>query len=463
MNRLFCLVGLLAGLLASPVFAVPAPIPAPTIPDIDPRFDLGPSEITMLTPQSACDRCTDSLIMTRFSLDHDIRYGIISDLPESFIGFGNLYSTRDVLDDCGMTSAPIPAALRKQIKVDPFMAIDDSFDVFFFHLQIKDKEQAQRIVVYVKNNGKEPVTIEPKQVIKQEGTIGTTHDFESTIAKRVFADDWDQPIKSVKLEPGTGAVIAYGKRFGNIDTGDDASRNVNCFGYVRALVKKESKGAPAPNLQVDVVAIPATPVADVSAETPKWVDKPAMTTDEVDMTTAPQNCALGRAVGVYPYGTIHALPMVFDAAQLTEEGHKFPIALPRVQTEGCRTAAQTLPLLLRPGYTREDTIGNYMIPYDVRLGFMNTGDTPKKVEVYFAKKDADVGLVYQTTMNKTTVERYKGLPVKWKWAGPKQSSTEAAFTAPIEIGPKEEKIFSVRFMIIGNSSLPFTLGVREVK
>ncbi|NLD62253.1 hypothetical protein GX645_07355 [Candidatus Sumerlaeota bacterium] len=441
--------------------AAPLTIPAPSIPEIEPRFDVGPSEITKLEPSCECDRCTNSLMLTRFSPDRQIYYGIISDLPESFKGYGVLYSTRDILDDCGTTSTPIPLDVRTQIKMPQFNAIDASFDVFFFHLQIKDKEQAQRLVVSVKNLGKESVTIEPQQIIKQEGIIGSVHEFESAIATRVMDNDWDRPISKVVIEPGTSEVIAYGKRFGNIDDGNDASRNVNCFGYVRAIINTADEDA-RPQLQVDVLAIPSTPKEEIKTEFVKWLDKAATTTDEVNMTTAPKGCALGRAVGVYPYGTIRSLPLVFDAAKLTADGYKFPMALPRVQTEGCPAAAQTLSLLLRPGNTREDTIGNYMIPYDVRMGFINTSDKPVKAQVLFEKTDADIGLAYRAT-TKTTEKRYKGVPVEWKWVGPKQTTTSAPFIQPITVQPKQQVTFSVNFMIIGNSSLPFNLCVRAAE
>lgn len=446
-----------AGAQSSGKAIAPAPFPR----DLDPRFDLGISRIESLVPNAECDRCTDSLMASHFRPDSSVRYGIISDLPESFTGFGSLYSTRDVLLDYGTTSEPLPLEIRTQSKMPPFRTIDDSFDVFLFHLQVKDKKQAQRLVVYVRNLGNDDVTVDPKQVIKSEGTIASVHDFESEIAVRVMKDDWDRPVKKLILKPGQGHVIAYGKRFGNVETGEDASRNVNCFGYVRALVK--SSTGHKPDLQVDVVAIPATPKEKIEEEVLNWVEKSVQSTDEAAPKTAPPGCALARAVGVYPYGMIHTDPKVFDAANLPKGGFRFPMALPRIQTAGCPQAAQTLPLILRPGNTREDTVGNYMIPYDTRLGFVNPTNKPVKVEVAFSKNDADVGLAYQvTTSTKTT--RFRKAPVVWKWAGPKQKSKDALFgDAPIVVPPQKEVTVSLRYMIIGNSSLPFTLHVRPVQ
>lgn len=428
-------------------------VPAAEMPTTSPLVKLSSSEL--------CNRCSGTLLPGRVTSHPVTRWGMISDLPESFVGHGVLYSTRDVLPDNGGA-----AELRAQRRSGGFGVIDGGFDVFLFHLISKDPKHSARIVVTAKNLGDKPVTLKPMQVVKSEGIIGRVHEFESTLAKRVLAGDWDVPLESVTLAPGAMRVVGFGKQFGNVDDGPDSSRNVNCFGYVRALVE----GDEPVKLQVDVIAIPAGPREAMQAEAERLFDTGAKSTDEVSMKEEPQGCALGRAVGVYPnFVWTNDVPFVLDAAALDTAGTSFSMALPAIQTAGCPAARQTADLVLRPGYTREDTIGNYMIPYDVRLTLVNPSGAPVKADVVFGKTGADIGLVWQLVLKPgvQTVagvmdDPYRGVAVNWKWAGPKQAALEASLLPePLVLAPGETRTVCLRFMICGNSSLPFDLGVKR--
>ncbi len=421
-----------------------------------------PTELVTLAPKVPCDSCEGTLLKGRTTQNPAARWAMISDLPESFTSHGVLYSTRAMLPDNGGAEA-----LRSQRSAHGFTGIDGGFDVFFFHLISKNPQLAARMVVYVTNLGDKPVTLLPRQVIKSEGLIGKVHEFESTLARRVLAEEWDRPLPRVEIPAGEGCVVAYGRQFGNVTNGPDASRNVNCFGYVRATVDGD---APA-SLQVDVIAVPPGPKTDLNAQAAALMETGAPTSDEVSMNEEPQGCALSRAVGVYPnFIWKNDTAFVLDAVALDAGGTSFSMALPEVQTRGCPDARQTTDLVLRPGYTRTDTVGNYMIPYDVRLTVMNSSTTETlRSDVVFGKTGADIGLAWQVvvadgmSVKSETAALYDGKPVQTKWAGPKQATTEASLlSSPLELKPKEVKTVCLRFLICGNSSLPFDLGVKKL-
>lgn len=413
-----------------------------------------PTPLTKLQSAKPCNRCDGTLLPGKAHPHPKAKWGIISDLPESFRGHGVLYSTRDILPPNGGA-----AEMLKQRKSHGFTAIDGSFDVFLFHL-LKESTATARIVVYVKNNGGEPVTMRPRQVIKSEGVIGKVHEFESTLASRVLQEEWDQPVESLTLPAGQGGIVAYGKQFGAVPNGPDSSRNVNCFGYVRGTIEGGAKS----DLEVSVIAIPAGDLAQMQVEAEMLLDEGAESTDEVGLKSEPEGCALKRAVGVYPNVVWKNEPMVVDVSALADRGTTFPMALPKIQTAGCEAAQQTVPLVLRPGYTREDTIGNYMMEYDVRFTLTNRGKAAARCNVVFGKQEADIGLAYQAIEIAADAGEnpYEGVEVQAQWAGPKQSAREKAlFKTGLSVKPGETKTVGLRFLICGNSSLPFYLGLKK--
>ncbi len=452
--------------------------------------------ITRLSSAEPCNRCSGYLLPGKTLPHPDTRWGIISDLPESFSDHGVLYATTKVLPASPVN--PAPEELRTQVTAHNFSHIDGGFDVFLFHL-IKSTTATARIVVYAKNNGDAPVTVKPHQSIKSEGVIGRVHDFESELANRVLGRMRDASVvpeggtypevtfptegystqarrpkdasttPAMEIPVGQGRIIAYGKRFGAVkDSGSDGSNNVNCFGYVRARIANKEPV----NLDVYVIAIPAGPRDQMQAEAEKLLSTGATSTDMVRMDRPPQDCAVGRAVGVYPNFIWRNDPVTIDIANLPsgDAPTTFPMALPEIQTAGCADARQTTDLVLHPGYTRPDTIGNYMIEHDIAITVTNSSDTTKTADLYFGKQDADVGLAFMSSHapGKVAPDEYPFRPpaspgdvvVGALWAGPKQSALEKSFLPrPVTIGPGVTRTLGVKFMICGNSSLPFYIGI----
>lgn len=430
----------LFALLAAPV---PADITATTA-----------TQLSQLTSTLPCNRCTGWLLPGQIVQHPQTRWGIISDLPESFRGYGVLYSTTEDLPPNGGS----PDLLRQR-RAQGFRSVDGGFDVFLFHL-LKETTASARIVVMAKNLGTRPVTLAPRQVIKTEGVIGRVHEFESTLALRVLMNDWDKPVPQVTLNPKMVTVVGFSRQFGNVQPGPDASRNVNCFGYVRVLTPDADEQT---SLEVYVVAIPAGPIERMAQDAASLLARGALSTDEVPLDSEPTGCALKRAVGVYPNFIWRNHPITLDLNDLPTSTIRFPMGLPKIQTAGCEQARQTQNLVLRPGYTREDTIGNYMIENHVTLTFTNTGSATRSVEVLFGKDEADIGLAYQAVAHaEPPGDPFAGVPGKWKWAGPKQATREAAFLdKPIELAPGAQQTLSLRSMVVGNSSLPYNLIVRS--
>lgn len=412
--------------------------------------------LTQLSSTLECNRCVGTLLPGKALPHPETKWGIISDLPESFGSYGVLYSTRESLPANGGA-----AELLKQRKEDGFTAIDGGFDLFHFHLVLpKSGLPSARIVVFVKNLGNEPVTLRPSQVIKSEGVIGAVHEFESTLGTRVLGQQFDHPILKVTIPPGEGRVVAYGKQFGNVPDGADSSRNVNCFGYTRATIE----GNTSASLEVSAIAIPAADKRTMQSAAEKYQDVGAKSTDEVPMDRERQGCALGRAVGVYRNFIWKSDAVVMDVTKLTESGTSFPMCIPEIQSHGCEAARQTQPLVLHPGYTRADTIGNYMTENEVRITVTNPGGTPEAFDFGFGGEGADVGLAYQLSFTKEAdpANPFESVAVKSLWAGPKQSARwKSLLTEPIVLEPGQMRTVNLRFLVCGNSSLPFMLGIKK--
>src|SRR5688572_13068035 len=94
-----------------------------------PAAELSPAtQLTALSSKEPCNQCNGTLLPGRTLPRTDTKWGIISDLPESFGSHGVLYSTRDVLPDNAGA-----AELRRQRKSAGFTTIDGGFDLFLFH------------------------------------------------------------------------------------------------------------------------------------------------------------------------------------------------------------------------------------------------------------------------------------------------------------------------------------------
>ena len=160
-------------------------------------------------------------------------------------------------------------------------------------------------------------------------------------------------------------------------------------------------------------------------------------------------------------------------------GVRFLMAAPRVQTASCPQASQTSPMLLHPGYVHDDTVGNYQVEYLVPLTMENPSESPVGVDVRFGKNDADVGLAWQVNVGDAPARREAmlSLPLRVQWAGawrtddlPDNTRSFLAPAAPgdsatpgcLVLAPGERRVVTLRFMVVGTSSLPFTLNVVPV-
>jgi hypothetical protein len=105
-----------------------------------------------------------------------------------------------------------------------------------------------------------------------------------------------------------------------------------------------------------------------------------------------------------------------------------------------------------------------MVEY--RLMFELTNPTPLapyEIDLEFGKTGADVGLAWQVVTGSTPPSdaAVDAAPVRTAWAGPNQSSLRASFLAqdggPITVGKCQSTFVAIRFLVLGNASLPFQI------
>lgn len=417
---------------------------------------------TILTGSGGCSLCQNRLLPGAVQNRADVPYYIHSDLPEQFRSHGVLYSTDAVLP-ADTSTTPIPLNIRTQTAANGFTTIDDSFDIFIFHIN-RIGSTAARIVIHVRNEGTGPVDLDPRQVIITEGIIGTVHQMESTLGTRVLAGNWDQPVSAFTLQPGESAIVGYSKRFGDSANTSDRSTNINCFGQIRTLVSNSQAATNPTNLRVAVVAIPGAAVSQNLTLAEQWRSVGALEGETLDMTTAPTGCDLRRATGVFRNFVWRSNAPAYDISQLTTPGWDFQMALPQIQSTACPIAQQTTALVLYPGFTRPDTVGNYMIEYRVDLTLQNrNASAPRAFDVGIIKTGADIGLGYQMAvgLSAATDSALAALAPQSLWAGPNQSSQYKSLLGgnAVTLMPCETRVVSLRFLILGNASLPFQLRV----
>jgi hypothetical protein len=416
---------------------------------------------TPLGSPSGCDHCLHSLLPGGHEPHPETRYYIESDLPERLLSTGVLYGSVPVLPP-DATGNP-PPAMRTQIDAGGFVTIDDDFDVFLWHTSSPgDGSQPRRIVVYVKNNGSGPVMLDPRQVMVTDGGINT---MGANLAGRVLSDNWDSPIGPVVLPAGAGEVVAYSKRFAASSNSSDSSANVNCFGQVRVEVTNPDPSAHPTNLAVYVVAIPSAAIAQNKSLAEGLLGTGATSGDPFDLSVPPSGCANRRATGVMESLVWRNDPVTIDAAALAGDGVRYRMAMGAINTQTCPAGKQTIDLLRRPGYVRPDSIGNYMKEYRVTLRLVNTDPlSPRAADVRFTN-GTSVGLAWSVATGPTAPAdaAVDASPVRTGWAGANLSPVERSLLesdgGPIVLAPCEERYLAVRFVILGNSSLPFDLHV----
>jgi hypothetical protein len=390
------------------------------------------------------------------------KFTIHSDLPEIFNSNGVLYTTAPILPVSAQN--PIPLSLRTQIN-NGFAGIDDTFEVFIFHISQPGNGTApRRIVVHARNDGPEPVTIRPRQVIVTQGVIGNIHEMESNLGRRWMEGNFDTRFDTVTLQPGEGGPIGYSNNFAGFGSNIDA--NINCFGLLLGEVLNPT---PQTNVVVSVVAIPSGSVGGIANSTNNWLGVAATSAEsQIDITTPPGPSELRRVVGVFPSFQWRSDVVTMDVAALPGAGTSFQMALSQIQANSCPLGRQTTPVSLHPGFAHGDTIGNYQVDYRVQLHLVNSSQTNHRAfDVEFGRSGADIGLAWRVLSGSAplTDAQLDATPVFTEWAGPSQSDgllfdsllepTGGAITLP----PCGEAYVSLRFTVLGNSSLPFQLRI----
>jgi len=448
---------LAASILASSPAGAAAPVPHP------------------LRSDALCAKCTGYLLPGAPVPSPHATFRIDSDLPEIYTTNGVLYTTKAVLPPFRTKKGEeVPLAVRTQRNIG-FDGVDDSFELFLYHFSQPlpaNPTEVRRIVVLAENTGPAPARVVPRQVMVAGGTMGRVGSVESILGERVFLDRFDAPVEATTIQPGAAAIVAYTPQLGAAEDGPDRSKAKFVNGIVRAKVDAESldpKGRS--RLHLSVVSIPASDdKGSMLAQALALKDTGADSAEGyINLTTPPEFCAVRRVVGVAYNQLWQSDAVAIDAAQLPAEGIEFPMALPANQSVGCEDAQQTVNLLLHPGFTHPDSIGNYHMEYFVRLVLSNGGAAERKVDLRFGKKDAVVGLVWQVATGPAPLE-YEAmatLPHRHNWAGKNAAGCQpprfdASFLegGPVAVPPGGQVAVSLRFLILGSSSLPFDLVVQ---
>lgn len=427
---------------------------------------IAPPSFTTLSGGS-CGGCRGLLLPGALEDHPASRWYIHSDLPEQFRAPGVLYGTVPELP--ASLANPLPQAVRAQTN-SSFPGIDDDFDLFMFHISSPgDGSAPRRMVVYVRNDGASAVRLDPRQILITDGVIGDVHEMESNLGRRVLAEEWDARVSALTLQPGAGGVVAYSKGFSGFPNGADMSANVNCFGNVRVGVEPATAGDASPvNLTAWVVGIPYNSnISRIRTTTEGLLSTGAESAETVvNMTRPPQGCELSRATGVFRTFVWRSAVPTFDLDAMPSQGYGFQMGLSKTQALGCDAAAQTRNLILKPGYAPNDTVGNYMVEYRVAVTLRNTNPTQARAfDVTFTKSDADIGLAWQVARGPALPPdgEVDARPVRTGWAGPRQSPSVRSLLGqdggPVTLAPCSQQTVAFRFLVLGNSSLPFQLTV----
>ncbi len=428
-----------------------------------------PSPLRTLGPGGKCDKCSGYLLPGRHVPSQHTVYRIDSDLPELYTSNGVLYTTRQTLPPFKtLKGEDVPLDLRKQVN-HGFTTIDDSFEVFLYHLSQEQKEgETRRIVVLVENEGTEPATVIPRESIYHGPNRAQPDSIESELGIDVLTENWRTPYESVTIAPGSSAIISATKQLAAGSDGPDTSASPFVTGIIRADVMP----AGLSDLVVSVVSIPGNIPEDeyiLSART--YLDKGANSSEQwIDLTTAPSGCEVRRVVGTAKNVMWESDPMVIDVSKMPVDDLYFMMAKFAVQSEQCMEARQSTDLLLHPGYVHPDSVGNYMMEYYVTLNLVNRGVISKNIDIQYGKMDAPIGLGWQMIIGeeKASLEELEPLDVEIGWAGMKRAENEPYYKetmlsdGPIEIKPGQEKWVSMRMMVLGTSSLPYQLHVVDL-
>lgn len=105
-----------------------------------------------------------------------------------------------------------------------------------------------------------------------------------------------------------------------------------------------------------------------------------------------------------------------------------------------------------------------MVEYRVAFDLVNTHPTEARAfDIRFGKAEADIGLAWQVAQlpGRPADAFVDGRPVRTGWAGPNQGGTAVSLLAedggPVTLAPCSQQSVAMRFLVLGNSSLPFQL------
>lgn len=452
---------------------------------------LAPDSMAMQTG-GPCDRCLGETLPGRVEWLPDCRYRIDSDLPEMFTSSGVLYTTRTVLPPF-RTKDGLAVSLEQRTQRNlGFSGIDDSFEVFLYHLNYAGVDSRDRkIVVYAHNPDQTAALIRVKSMIEAQGVMATADGPESRLAVRSLESDWDES-KSLEIPGGHGRVIARTPTLSDpkADTSDPDRTSGD---FVTGLVRGEVATPGANKLELSVIAIPAnTPMERIDEVAASMLETGAMSAEEMDLNIAPPECHVRRVSGVSRHFLWRGEPRRIDVSTLGSQGLvwrnskgesksgpsgiAFLMAAPRVQTENCPQSRQTIDMLMHPGYVHPETIGNYQTEYLVTFILENPSDRERLVDVRFGKFDADIGLAWQYEIGEgvKTRDELRAKRAQVQWAGAWRNddlpddtrsffdSTElgvAAKAGAVAIPAKSARTVSLRFVPVGTSSMPFMLFI----
>lgn len=443
--------------------------------------DGGFSPLTPLTSTTLCNRCVGYWLPGELFPSPRTVYRIDSDLPEMYYSNGVLYATTAVLPPMKTKDGEdIPEAMRRQ-KNNGFSAIDDSFEVFLYHLsQNHAPGETRRIVVYAKNIGAIPAVLAPRQAMFHGPNAGKLDSVESQLGNVVLQEHWEHPVHSFTLEPGKGGIVGYTKQLGAGKNSADETPAVFVTGMLRADMGSQT--SERPKLELYVVSIPGnTPRAEWVTRTESLLGIGAQSGENsMNLLIPPPTCHVRRVVGTSRNAMWRNQPFHLNVEDLSPEGISFLMALPKVQSGGCEQARQTADLLLHPPYVHSDTVGNYMMEYYLVFRLTNPGEVPRKVDLRFGKTDARIGLAWQAVVGdmEKLPDEFENQPVRISWAGKGTPGLSPPFYSarmlmnkegdemPLNnviglheepIAPGDTKVISMRLMVLGTSSLPYHL------
>jgi hypothetical protein len=414
-----------------------------------------------------CNHCVGYFLPGRHEQSPRTAYRIDSDLPEIFLTTGVLYSTREILPPFEtLAGQPVPQTMRRQVNAG-FDAIDDSFEVFLYHLS-RDyaRGETRRIVIVARNIGRAAAELRPCQAMFHGPNAAREDSVESRLAAAVLLEQWERPIEHVLIEPGKDAVVGWTKQIGAAQESDDATSAVFVTGMLRCGV---SARRDKPRLEVSVVAIPGGPAtADAMLAAARAASQQGAKSGEtaMDLLTPPSGCQARRVVGVARNVLWRSNPLEIDVADMPSGGYDFNMALFAARAAGCESARQSVDLLLHPPYVRPDSVGNYMMEYHVRFVLRNSSDVARSVDLRLGKEDAKVGLACQLSSSDTpaTLAELARRPVHVVWAGKGSPGAQPPLYArslladgPVSVAPGAVRRLDARLMVVGTSSLPYVL------